>query len=169
VNDGKSMYKRVLLAADQSRASLVALREGALIARAVGARVFLLVVDPEHPGFGIADTVHLTPRPSLEPLLKSALERLRKLGLEADGLVVQGEPAPLIGAYAKRFAADLVVVGHKRQSALSRWWVGARGAYLADHVECTLLICRNVVSDDDFERLSGSRPAATQPSPAQPV
>ena len=38
------MYKRILLAYDGSREGLVALREGALLAKRQGARVFLLSV-----------------------------------------------------------------------------------------------------------------------------
>jgi nucleotide-binding universal stress UspA family protein len=39
-------------------------------------------------------------------------------------------PAEEIGTFARQIEADLIVVGHRRQSAFDRWWSGPRGAYL---------------------------------------
>ena len=55
-----------------------------------------------------------------------------------------------IGAYAREINADLVVVGHRRQSTLARWWSGASGAHLVDYVGCSLLIGRNQMSTEAF-------------------
>ncbi|HEX4181505.1 MAG TPA: universal stress protein [Caulobacteraceae bacterium] len=158
------MYKRILLASDLSRESLVALREGALIARAYEAKVFLLIVDPETYGSRLGDSVH--PRPlNGEPaaLLELALSRLTRLGVSATGEAVIGEPTPLISAAARRFQADLVVVGHRRQSLFDRWWSGSSGAYLADSVNCSLLIARDVVSDAELEaRIDGDAKDAAE-------
>jgi nucleotide-binding universal stress UspA family protein len=79
------------------------------------------------------------------------LQRLKRLGVSAAGEVVSGEPALSIGAFAKRFAADLVVVGHRRQSLIERWWSGASGAYIVDHVGCSVLLARDVITDEEFE------------------
>ena len=40
------------------------------------------------------------------------------------------------------------MVGHRRQSAFDRWWSGPKGAYLMDYTDCSLLVARNVVSDE---------------------
>ncbi len=150
------MYKRVLLASDRSQESLVALREGALIAQAVGAEVFLLVVDVETPGGRLADSVHVAPEdPETAALMKRGLDRLARLGVKAKGALVRGEPSAVIADYARRFSADLVVVGHRRQGIIERWWSGASGAYLVDLIDCTVLIARNLISDADFEARLG--------------
>src|SRR6185503_11976870 len=146
------MYRRILLASDGSRETLVALREGALIAKAVGAEVFLLIVERETPGRRVADAVHPLPaNTELTDLLALGLARLARLGVKARGELATEEPARAIGAAARRFGADLVVVGHRRQGALERWWSGGSGAYLVDHVGCSVLVARNLVSDDEFE------------------
>jgi nucleotide-binding universal stress UspA family protein len=64
---------------------------------------------------------------------------------------VQGQPAEEIGKYARE--ADLIVVGHLRQSAFDRWWSGPRGAYLMDYTDCSLLVARNAVSDEAIQAL----------------
>lgn len=155
------MYSRILLASDGSKESLVALREGALMARALGAHVMLLIIERETPGLRVADSVYPMVRSEgTETLLQRGLNRLRRLGVEATGEVVAGEPAPTIAAAAQRFGADLVVVGHRRQTLLERWWSGASGAYLVDNVACSVLVARNVISDAEIE-------AAIQAEPEQ--
>jgi nucleotide-binding universal stress UspA family protein len=148
------MYERILLATDETRESLIALREGAILARRFDAKVFLLVVIVHGMGALMADSLY-PGRPSTDgqSLLKTGLDRLSRLGLEASGAVVTGEPAPQIGAAAARFKADLVVVGHRRQGFLDRWWSGPSGSYIVDHVSCSVLVAQNCVTDEAFERL----------------
>ncbi|QUD89638.1 universal stress protein [Phenylobacterium montanum] len=152
------MYERILLATDETRESLTALREGALLAHRFQSSVFLLVVITHSTGALMADSVYPAPRPTQgKSLLEAGLDRLHRLGLEASGAVVTGEPAVQIGAAATKFKADLIVVGHRRQSLLDRWWSGASGGYIVDQVGCSVLIARNCVSDEEFERLLAPR------------
>jgi nucleotide-binding universal stress UspA family protein len=156
------MYERILLASDGSRESLVALREGALIAQALKAEAFLLIVHIDPAGMKLADAVYPAPRDLSVPqgLLNVGLERLARLGVKAGGEVVTGEPAPAIAACARRFRADLIVVGHRRQTLLERWWSGASGAYLVDSVDCSVLLARDVISDQEFEAHLASKAKA---------
>lgn len=155
------MYRRILLAADGSRESLIALREGALIAAAYKASAFLLVIEREAPGVRVADGIYPLPITSeVSRLMEAGLARLRRLGIEATGAAVSGDPAAAISKAAKKFQADLVVVGHRRQSLLDRWWSGSTGAYLADNVACSVLVARNVISDEEFEsHIAAAMPA----------
>jgi nucleotide-binding universal stress UspA family protein len=57
------------------------------------------------------------------------------------------------GQSASRDRADLIVVGHRRQSAFDRWWSGQKGAYLMDYTDCSLLVPRNVVSDETIKAM----------------
>jgi nucleotide-binding universal stress UspA family protein len=153
------MYERVLLAYDGSREGRTALREGALLARRWNARIFLLCVVGETPGVRIGEAAfagavahaHETYR----ELFDEAMTRLRELGFAPEGKVVAGEPALEIADYARAVNADLVVVGHRKKSLLQRWWSGETGAYLVDHVACSLLIARGSISDDEFYRELG--------------
>jgi nucleotide-binding universal stress UspA family protein len=89
-------------------------------------------------------------RQTYKDLFDEAIARLREKGMNPQGRIVEGEPAPTIAAYAKEVGADLVVVGHRKQSLLERWWSGGAGAYLVDHLNCSLLIGRQQVSDEAF-------------------
>jgi nucleotide-binding universal stress UspA family protein len=101
----------------------------------------------------VADSIHPIPRGEEErALLGRGLTRLGQMGVPCGGAVVFGEPVMEIGARARSFNADLVIVGHRRQGLIERWWSGASGAYLVDNVSCSVLIARRIVSDEEFER-----------------
>jgi len=148
------MYKRILLAYDGSREGIIALREGALLARRCRARVYLLSVLPETAGVRMAESVYggvvAQQLDSYRELLARGVSVLKQLGFEPTARLVIGEPAPEIGAFAKEIKADLVVVGHRRHNALERWWTGASGASVIDHIKCTLLVACTPISDEDF-------------------
>lgn len=154
------MYKRLLLASDRTRESLVALREGALIAQLFGASAHLLIIDRETTGVRVAEGMSLHRLPTQgQELLDMGLERLRRLGVAATGELVRGEPAQLITARVRTIRADLIVLGHRRQSFLDRWWSGASGGYIIDGVPCSVLIARDTITDAEFERhLQAARP-----------
>ena len=151
------MYKRILLAYDGSREGLVALREGALLARQNNSSVFLLSVLPPIAGVAMAEGVYtdMTGELQIEEhirLLQRGVEVAKRLGLDPESRLELGEAAPRIGAVAQEIGADLVVVGHRRHNALERWWSGATGAYVSDHVRCSVLIACNGVSDEAFQQ-----------------
>ncbi len=151
------MYQRILLAYDGSIEGRTALREGALLARRYGAQVFVLSVIREAAGTKLGEGVGgggiAQQRLDYERVLQEGMERLTALGFQAAGKLVIGEPAREIAAYAEHVKADLVVVGHRRQSAIGRWWSGPSGAYLSDHIRCSLLVCQNIIDDGHFAAL----------------
>jgi nucleotide-binding universal stress UspA family protein len=149
------MYGRILLAYDGTREGAIALREGALLAKQCGAKVFALSVLPETEGVLMAEGVYGDVVGQQMDEYRGVLERgvaaLQRLGVDPVARLVVGEPAPCIGAYAKEVKADLVVLGHRRKSLLQRWWSGGTGAYISDHVTCSVLVARNAISDEAFE------------------
>ena len=173
---GITVYQRILLAYDGSIEGRTALREGALMARRYGAQVFVLSVIREAAGTKLGEGVGgggiAQQREEYERVLQEGMARLAALGFQAWGKLAIGEPAREIAAYAEQVKADLVVVGHRRQSAIGRWWSGASGAYLSDHIRCSLLVCRNVIDDQHFASLlaqpATSPTTADTGSPAQP-
>lgn len=162
------MFRRILLAYDGSLEGAVALREGALLAKRCGASVFILSVIPESAGVHMAASVHggvvAHQMSTYEDVLQRGIARLKQMGFEPTGKLVRGEPAREIGRYAKEVRADLVVVGHRRKSILDRWWSGASGAYISDYLHCSLLIARNVISDEAFEAELRATESATSDS-----
>jgi membrane fusion protein, multidrug efflux system len=181
------VYHRILLAYDGSIEGRTALREGALLARRFAAQVFVLSVIREAAGTKLGEGVGgggvAQQRVDYERVLQEGMARLAALGFQATGKLVIGEPAREIGAYAEQVKADLVVVGHQRQTAIGRWWSGPSGAYLSDHIPCSLLVCKNVIDDQQFaallaqnelgpaaaaafgqERVTSARPSEGQPA-----
>jgi nucleotide-binding universal stress UspA family protein len=163
------MYQRILLAYDGSREGLVALREGALMARRYGAKVYLLSIVPASTGMRVAEGVHAeVVGPEIESY-KALLERgvavARQLGLDPVAKLKVGEPAPIIGAFAREIDADLLILGHRRTTLLERWWSGASGAYVTDYVNCSVLIGRTSISDEAFDA-ELRRFEAAAPAPA---
>lgn len=149
------MYRKILLAYDGSVAGRMVLREGAILARKCDAQIYLLSVVTGAAGIGIAGGVQ--PGALIEDqaqdfvaVLREGEHRLKKLGLYPVTRLVRGEPALEIGKFAKEISADLIVVGHSRQSLLARWWAGSKGDYILDNITCSLLIARKTISDDEF-------------------
>lgn len=159
------MYRRILLAYDGSLAGRQALGEGALLAKQCGAQVFLLSVVAETPGMRIGETgfagAMVSNAESYKAVFDEGVARLREFGFECKAKLVTGEPTQEIGAYAREIDADLVVVGHRKQSLLSRWWSGSVGAYLADNVSCSILISRMILTPEireaELKRREGKR------------
>jgi nucleotide-binding universal stress UspA family protein len=153
------MYRRIVLAYDGTREGRTALREGALLAKGCGAEVVLLSVIAETPGVQIGESAHPGvidhERNAYAGILQEGLERLRSHGFEAQARLVQGEPPRVIAAVAREVGADLVVVGHRRRSMIQRWWSGSTGAYLSDLLGCSVLIARNDITDEQFQRAFG--------------
>jgi nucleotide-binding universal stress UspA family protein len=152
------MYSRILLAYDGSVEGRIALREGAILARQCGALVFLLAVVADLGTLlsGAEDTlVNATAQmeEGFQDILNEGVARLKGLGFDPVAKLVLGEPADEIGNYAKEIGADLIVVGHRSQSALDRWWSGPQGGYLTDYTDCSLLVARNTVSDEAIQAL----------------
>jgi nucleotide-binding universal stress UspA family protein len=160
------MYRKVVLAYDGSLEGAVALREGAILAKASNAEVFLLSVVPHVGGLQVAEGVHSgAVAHELEryrEVLDRGVDRLKKLGFDPASKLAVGDPARVIGEYARDVGADLVVVGHRKRNLLERWWSGTAGAYISDYIGCSLLIARNAVSDSAFDQMltTKAEPAA---------
>jgi nucleotide-binding universal stress UspA family protein len=163
------MYKKVLLAYDGSLEGAVALREGAILAKRCGAEVFLLSVVPHLAGLQVAEGVHggvvAHELDRYREVLARGVDRLTKLGFKPVSKLAVGDPARVIGEFAKEVKADLVVVGHRKRSLLERWWSGDAGGYISDHIGCSLLIARNAVTDAAFEGELTTTATAAAPTP----
>ena len=139
-----NMYKRILLAYDGSVEGRTALREGALLAKQCGAEVFLLSVLTDTGTLLLSEVTLAGATVQMEEdfreIIDEGVARLRKLGFDPVAELVRGQPAEEIGKFAKQVGADLIVMGHRRQSAFDRWWSGPKGAYLMDYTDCSLLV-----------------------------
>jgi nucleotide-binding universal stress UspA family protein len=171
-----TLYKRVVLAFDGSVEGRSALREGALIAVAHGSEVHLLSVIPDAAGLNMAEGLHSGAVAQVQECYRAVLAegvaRMKQSGLDPIACQLQGEPAPQIGAYARRVQADLVVIGHRKPNRIARWWSGSAGGLLVDNIDCSILISRKVIGDDEFfsemKRLAGQFPFSPASPPPRP-
>jgi nucleotide-binding universal stress UspA family protein len=158
------MYKRVLLAYDGSIEGRRALREGAKLAQLCRAEVFLLAV-VELPSIVIPDAGLIVPTDeqtaNYESTLAEGVERLKALGFSPTARLEVGDPGQKIADVAEEIGAHLVVVGHRPQGPLARWF-GSVGSYLVKRLRCSVLVGQTEISDDEFEQLKqpGEMPTA---------
>jgi nucleotide-binding universal stress UspA family protein len=158
------MYKKVLLAYDGSIEGRRALREGAKLAQLCRAEVFLLAV-VELPSIAIPDAGLILPTDeqtaTYEAILAEGVERLEALGFSPTSRLETGDAGQKIAEFAEEIGAHLVVVGHRPQGPLARWF-GSVGSYLVKRLRCSVLVAQTEISDDEFEQLKqpGEMPTA---------
>jgi nucleotide-binding universal stress UspA family protein len=150
------MYKKVLLAYDGSIEGRRALREGAKLAQLCRAEVFLLAVVELSP-IVIPDAGLALPTDdqtaTYEAILAEGVERLKALGFSPTSRLETGDAGQKIAEFAEEIGAHLVVVGHRPQGPLARWWFGSVGSYLVKRLRCSVLVGQTEISDNEFELL----------------
>jgi nucleotide-binding universal stress UspA family protein len=142
------MYKKILLAYDGSDAGQKALLDCRELANwSQSEQLHLVAVMPSAMSFvglegGVYD-VELEEREKKKyrGVLEDGLHRLADAGFRANGEVVTGEAIDEICKYARKIAADLIVVGHKHlDSWAARWWRGSISGALIEHAPCSVLV-----------------------------
>jgi nucleotide-binding universal stress UspA family protein len=147
------MYRTLLLAYDGTLEGRVALREGALLAKRCNANVVLLAVvnTTAYASAGMdAAYVPPDPTPDYQKILDEGVARLTRMGLRHTSRLLHGDPVTCIVDVAKEFVVDLVVVGHHKQGFLARWLRGSVTASLIDLLDCSLLMGRRVVAEEEL-------------------
>ena len=156
------MYKKVLLAYDGSIEGRRALREGAKLAQMCRAEVFLLAVVEVSsimtPEAGLTIPIELQTE-DYKAILAEGSERLKAVGFSPTSRLEVGDAGQKIAEVAEEIGAHLVVVGHRPQGPLARWF-GSIGSYLVKRLRCSVLVGQTEISDDEFERLKPSTETA---------
>lgn len=135
------MYHSILLAYDGSQDGREALSQGAALAKMCGASVRLLaVVNCQNVATAEGDFIVTEDKADFEIILREGMHTLRRRGLVASAQLEFGDPAGQILQSACDIQADLIVVGHRKQSSLSRWWNGSVGATILKEAPCSVLV-----------------------------
>jgi nucleotide-binding universal stress UspA family protein len=154
---GHFLYKKVLLAYDGSIEGRRALREGARMAQLCNAEVFLLAVVEVSAGAGTLDggfVIPITEQVDIyRKILGEGVERLKAMGFAPTARLGMGEAGREIAAVANEIDANLVVVGHRPDGPLARWWFGSVGTYLVKNLRCSVLVSQTEIGDEEFARL----------------
>lgn len=77
-----------------------------------------------------------------EHLANETAEQLRVGGLHAEAEVREGDAAEEIVAAAERRSADLIVMGSRGRSGVTRAVLGSAARYVLQHARCSVLIAR---------------------------
>src|SRR3978361_99704 len=138
-------------------------KAGARCARAEGAKrahlcrseVFLLAVVEVSsimtPEAGLTIPIELQTE-DYRAILNEGAERLRAVGFNPTSRLECGKAAEKMAEVAEEIGAHLVVVGHRPQGPLARWF-GSIGSYLVKRLRCSVLVGQTEISDDEWERL----------------
>ena len=126
-------YKRILVPVDGSPTSDQGLDEAAKLARSSGSRLLLLHVVDDTVAFSSPDGAGVNLvldvlRSSGKSALETAAERARRARLRADTALVEkatGRVAEAIVEQAKRWRADLIVMGTHGRRGVNRLLLGS--------------------------------------------
>jgi nucleotide-binding universal stress UspA family protein len=138
-------YKKILLCYDGSREGRKALRCGADLALDLKAETHLLsVVDmrssiAQSAGL-LTDVACGSFEKTARDILQEGVDWLTERGVQAQGHFAFGHPIDEIANLSSELQVDLVVVGHRCRTGLSRWWMGAGNTPLLDRISCSILV-----------------------------
>lgn len=138
------MYQRILFCYDGTAEGRRALIQGAQVAVAMRAQAYLLaicrnVVSTTVPD-GITPELVAAEQGTARALMEDGVQRLREMGLQAEGSLVYGDALVHIPQTAKRIGADLVVLGHRQRGRFARWWTQSQEEWLMDRLSCSVLV-----------------------------
>jgi nucleotide-binding universal stress UspA family protein len=86
-------------------------------------------------------------------ILAEGVERLKAMGFSPTARLSMGEAGREIAGAAEEIGANLVVIGHRPDGPLARWWFGSVGTYLVKHLSCSFLVAQTEIGDEEFARL----------------
>jgi len=138
------MYRKILLCYDGTVEGRRALRQGAEVAIAMHSEAYLLAICRNMVATSVPEGV--TPElvrceeDTARKLLSEGVQWLKDQGVAADGSLVYGDPLMHIPQVAQLIGADLVVVGYRYRSRLSRWWSESEEVTLLHKISCSILV-----------------------------
>ena len=90
---------------------------------------------------------HKVTEAASERIAARAVESLRSAGLFAEACVRDGQPGPEIVEEARRWHADLIVMGSHGYGALKRLLLGSVASHVLHHAPCSVEVVRRPARD----------------------
>jgi nucleotide-binding universal stress UspA family protein len=134
--------KRILLAADQTKASREAVTQAIALARLDGADLLVLSV-VEKRNLHVAGSRPRRvdqERDRLALGARAIVERARAAGVRATYLIWEGDPAESILEAAQSEAADVIVLGSRPRTNLRRLILGSVSSDVAQQAACEVMV-----------------------------
>jgi nucleotide-binding universal stress UspA family protein len=86
-------------------------------------------------------------------ILAEGVQRLMAMGFLPTAKLSIGEAGREIAKVAEEIKANLVVVGHRPDGPLARWWFSSVGTYLVKNIRCSVLVAQTEIGDEEFAQL----------------
>jgi nucleotide-binding universal stress UspA family protein len=137
---GPDFPRHIACAIDGSEASVLTALAAAGVARATGAGLRLLHVVPVFRGRNEEWT--LDPQDESPPELEASVKAISSLGVEPIREMAMGRPERTLVHVAERDEVDLVVVGHRGVSGITRRLLGSVSEHVGHHAPCSVFIVR---------------------------
>ena len=146
-------YKRILVPVDGSRTSKAGLREAIELAKGQSAKLQLVNVADQHyialmgleSSAGINDLMESTKQAG-RSVLKNAQAAARKAGVEATGVLLEtltGPAADPIIRQAKKWGADLIVLGTHGRRGVRRLLMGSDAEQIVRYAPVPVMLVRS--------------------------
>ena len=89
-----------------------------------------------------ASIVQIPSKEDAESSASQSAIQLRSLGYEARGVAVTGDPSLEIVEYAKKWPADLIVVGSDERHGIEKLFSGSVAEPVVKHAPCSVLVIK---------------------------
>jgi len=142
--------KKILHATDFSKASTRALQEAIKLAQDHNAQLLAVhVIEPtpyvaggEFGGAEIYTKLEEMATRNAESSMSKLMERLKKLKVKAESLLLRGSPHEQIVKAAKRKKADMIVIGTHGRTGLSKLFMGSVAGRVVSLSTCPVMTVR---------------------------
>jgi len=145
------MFGSIVVGTDGSSTAQEAVRQATELARALGAKVYLVSAYEPVPEGRLRDERQsvpadlqwmVNPREDVEETLDEGAGTLEESGIEVETMAREGDPADAILDVAEEKGADLIVVGNKGMTGAKRFLLGSVPNKVSHHAPCSVMIIR---------------------------
>ena len=155
---------KILIALDDSQHSDRALEFVTRMRWPAGSRVIVLTaLQPVATSLAAAEaTGSVVPglleeqRQQLEGLVARAEATLREAGFSTEGRVLVGDPREVLVQVAQSERADVLVVGSRGRTGITKLMLGSVSSHVVTHAPCTVLVVKQAgrATGEKMERVS---------------
>jgi nucleotide-binding universal stress UspA family protein len=141
------MYQKIVIALDESHEAKRALTRAIELAKHLGSELHIVTVSEPLPAYaGFMDSEIPGGREMLlkernafyGDLQKEGIQQATAAGIEVEGVVAEGGEVQAIVDHILAWGADLLVIGRRHHSTMSRLW-GGTVHNIAEKVRCSIL------------------------------
>ena len=145
------MFRSIVVGTDGSDTAQKAVDEAVDLAKALGAKLWLVSAYEPVPKARLREEARqapadlqwmVNPREEVDSTLSDAADVVRGAGIEVETFAREGDPADAILDVAEERDADLIVVGNKGMTGARRFLLGSVPNKVSHHAPCSVLIVR---------------------------